>query len=198
MSWLLGESLLLRRARFDALVRPHLERLYRLAYRLTGSREDAEDLVQSLLIRMMPLERRLADIEHLSPWLARSLYHLYVDEIRRGSRSPTALRATEPNESLAGVPDESFETPEQSTERQLAQRRVRVALAQLTPEHRALIAWHDMEGYTLDELAASLDIPVGTLKSRLHRARAHLRRILLVVPSSSETPRRIHGLRSFA
>jgi RNA polymerase sigma-70 factor (ECF subfamily) len=197
MSWLWGTSLLARRGRFEALVGPHLERLYRLAYRLTGSREDAEDLVQSLLVRLLPLERRLAEIELLAPWLARALYHLYVDEIRRGSRSPTALPATAADhDSLADMPDETFETPEQSTERRLAQRRVAAALAQLTPEHRALIAWHDMEGYTLDELAASLNVPVGTLKSRLHRARAHLRGILLVEPSVAR--QRIYGLRNFA
>jgi RNA polymerase sigma-70 factor (ECF subfamily) len=197
MSWSWVAAVLARKGRFEARVGPHLERLYRLAYRLTGSREDAEDLVQSLLVKLLPLERRLAEIELLAPWLARALYHLYVDEMRRGSRSPTGLRATAADhELLANMPDETFETPEQSTERRLAQRRVAAALAQLTPEHRALIAWHDMEGYTLDELAASLNVPVGTLKSRLHRARAHLRVILRIEPSLAR--QRIYGLRNFA
>jgi RNA polymerase sigma-70 factor (ECF subfamily) len=96
---------------------------------------------------------------------------------------------------LAAIPDDTSETPEQSSERRLARRRLAAALAQLTPEHRALIAWHDIEGYTLDELATALDVPLGTLKSRLHRGRAHLRH-LLTEPSGA--PERVYGVRTFA
>jgi RNA polymerase sigma-70 factor (ECF subfamily) len=173
------------------LVRPHLSRLYRLAYRLTGSRENAEDLVQSLLVRLLRQDARLAEVESLGPWLARALYHLYVDDVRRGSRSPTLLRSDSvDDETLSAIPDDSAETPEQSSERRLIRRRLIAALAQLTPEQRALIAWHDMEGYTLDELATVLDVPVGTLKSRLHRGRAQLRR-LLAEPSAA--PERVYA-----
>ena len=175
-------------------MRPHLDRLYRLAYRLTGSRADAEDLLQDLLARLLPQQERLVQVEVLAPWLARALYHLYVDEVRRNRRSPTYLGSASEDE-LAAIVDDASETPEQASERGLARRRLAAALAQLTPEHRALIAWHDMEGYTLDELATALDVPLGTLKSRLHRGRAHLRR-LLTEPSGA--PERVYGVRTIA
>jgi RNA polymerase sigma-70 factor (ECF subfamily) len=181
--------------RFEALVRPHLDRLYRLAYRFTGSRADAEDLVQSLLIKLMPQEERLAAVELLAPWLARSLYHLYVDEMRRHGRTTAALGTRTDAEVLATITDEVSEQPEQAVERQLTQRKLMAALAALPAEQRALIGWHDIEGYTLEELAASLDVPLGTLKSRLHRGRASLRRKLM---EPVKLPERLYGVRTTA
>src|SRR5712691_2196287 len=82
-----------RRARPDALnfedlLRPQVEYLSRLAWRFTGSVADAEDLVQDVLIKLFPRTRELLDIERLRPWLARVLYHQYVDSVRRQARSP--------------------------------------------------------------------------------------------------------------
>jgi RNA polymerase sigma-70 factor (ECF subfamily) len=181
---------------FEALLRPHLQRLYRLAYRLTGSRDDAEDLVQSLLVKLVRQEQRLAEVEALAPWLARALYHLYVDDVRRQTRTPTSHSAPETDAALVdALPDEGSETPEQAAERRWTNRRLTAALAELPVEQRALIAWHDLEGYSLSELASALDIPVGTLKSRLHRARAHLRRSLTEPPAA---PERVYATRTFA
>jgi RNA polymerase sigma-70 factor (ECF subfamily) len=181
---------------FERMLYPHLERLYRLAYRFTGSRDDAEDLVQDLLIKLASQEERLMHVEALAPWLARALYHLYVDEVRRRRRNPTSLAGiTNDTDALETLVDEVSESPEQAAERQLTQRRLIVALAQLSVEQRALIAWHDMEGYPLDDLAAALAVPVGTLKSRLHRTRAQLRRILM---EPSTAPQRVCDERTFA
>ncbi|MGQ0697360.1 MAG: RNA polymerase sigma factor [Panacagrimonas sp.] len=172
---------------FDELVRPHLERLYRLAFRFTGSRDDAEDLVQSLLIKLIPQERRLLEVEILGPWLARSLYNLYVDDARRRAREVSGIGiATGDSEILDQLVDEAAESPEQSAERLLSQRRLSAAWQQLPPEQRAVIAWHDIEGYSLDELAVAHDLPLGTLKSRLHRARARMRRLLMEPSALSE------------
>ena len=179
---------------FEALVRPHLKRLYCLAYRFTGSRDDAEDLVQSLLTKLVPQEQRLAAVESLAPWLARALYHLYVDDVRRRNRAPTSGSITDAG-LIDSLPDEDSETPEQAAERRLTNRRLSAALAELPVEQRALIAWHDMEGYSLDELAVALDLPVGTLKSRLHRARARVRSSLTEPPITRE---RVCAQRTFA
>ena len=182
--------------RFETLLRPHLQRLYRLAYRFTGSRDDAEDLVQSLLIKLVPQEQRLAEVDALAPWLARALYHLYVDDVRRRNRAPTNVGASVADaDTIDALPDEVSESPEQAAERRLTNRRLTAALAELPVEQRALIAWHDVEGYSLDELAAALDLPVGTLKSRLHRARAHVRRSLTEPAVARE---RVYTKRTFA
>lgn len=158
-------------AAFDRLLRPHLDRLYRLAFRFTGSRADAEDLVQELCARLLPQLEVLQRLERPGPWLARALHNLFVDQLRHRERSPVDV-VEEPPEVADPEPG-----PEQlaalSTERILA------ALARLPAEQRAVVAWHDIEGYTLEELAAGQDLPLGTLKSRLHRARASLRRLLV-------------------
>jgi RNA polymerase sigma-70 factor (ECF subfamily) len=166
---------------FEALVRRHLDRLHRLAYRFTGSTHDAEDLLQSLLAKLYPQVDRLAEVEELGPWLARALYNLYVDQVRRRESSPLdlALPDDEAEARLESIVDEASESPEEVAERWFTGERLAAALMQLPGEQRAVIAWHDIEGYTLEELAEAHDIPIGTLKSRLHRARARLREILL-------------------
>jgi RNA polymerase sigma-70 factor (ECF subfamily) len=170
---------------FDRLLRPHLEALYRLAFRFTGSRDDAEDLVQSLLVKLIPLERRLGEVEMLGPWLARALYHQYLNEARRQRRE--AAHRVAPSEASAEqldqLVDETSESPEDSAERLLSQRRLSAAWQLLPPEQRAVIAWHDVEGHALEELATQHGLPIGTLKSRLHRGRARMRQLLHMEPA---------------
>lgn len=159
-------------SQFEGLLRPHLNPLYRLAFRFTGTREDAEDLVQELCARLFPKLEQLLQLERPGPWLARALHNLFVDQARRRARSPVEA-AEEVPEAVSADPG-----PEQLTQAQLTAEAIQAALARLPAEQRAVIAWHDIEGYTLEELAESRDLPLGTLKSRLHRARASLRRML--------------------
>jgi RNA polymerase sigma factor (sigma-70 family) len=157
---------------FEALLRPHLDSLYRLAYRFTGARDTAEDLVQELCVRLLPRTAELQALEQPGPWLARSLHNLFIDQVRRQSRSPVDT-VDELPEVAADAPG-----PAELAAANLTLERVEAALAQLPADQRAVLAWHDIEGYTLEELAESRDLPLGTLKSRLHRARAALRRLL--------------------
>lgn len=162
---------------FEALLAPHVEHLYRLAYRFTGQRVDAEDLVQDLLVKLYPRREALEHIEQLRPWLIRTLYHHFIDHVRRSERNPLN-NALELASELDGNTDEA--------EVSVLRRQIEVALAQLNPDQRVVVSLHDMEGYTLQELQAVLDTPVGTLKSRLHRARAALRGILRMEPLSPQ------------
>jgi len=157
---------------FEALLRPHLERLYRLAYRFTGTRDEAEDLVQELCVRLYPRHAELETLDQPGPWLARALHNLFVDQARRRTRSPV--------ESVSELPEvaDPAPGPDQQAFAELTLARIETALARLPAEQRAVLAWHDLEGYTLEELAGSRDLPLGTLKSRLHRARAALQRLL--------------------
>ena len=167
-------TLLFRRsAVFETLVRPHLDRLYRLAYRFTGSRGSAEDLVQELCVRLLAKSEELRAVDQPGSWLARSLHNLYVDQARRQGRSPIEVVDELPEVEDPGP------GPEELTDLQLTAERLVEALASLPAEQRAVIAWHDLEGYTLEELAESRELPLGTLKSRLHRARAALRAALM-------------------
>lgn len=166
---------------FETLVGPYLEGLYRLAYRLTGHRHDAEDLVQDLLVRLYPRQEQLAGLDEPRTWLARSLYNLYVDAIRSRQRSPIGLAERGSEDLLAAMADVG-DSPETLTERRLVQRRLVEALATLNDDQRLVVSLHDMEGYTLSELEVILATPLGTLKSRLHRARRALREQLCGEP----------------
>ena len=177
-------------AEFESLLRPHLRHLYQTAYRFTGTRADAEDLVQDVLVKLYPRLSELRTVDQLRPWLARVLYRAFVDEWRRRGRrgeqvAPVAQdgaeTGTDPMDRLPCVSP----GPEQETQAGLIRARLDAALATLNPEQRAVVALHDMEGYTLEELASLLDCPTGTLKSRLHRARARLRIELDMEPLSA-------------
>jgi len=157
---------------FEQLLAPHIERLYRLAYRFCGEVQAAEDLLQDLLLKLYPRHRELRRIEQLSPWLARSLYNHFVDTRRREQRTP--FYDAVDDGVLVSVPATSF-SPEQESEQDDLQRQLLQAMDLLGPEQRALVSMHDIEGYTLQELESILDTPIGTLKSRLHRSRKQLR-----------------------
>lgn len=174
-----------RAARFEAVVRPHLDRLYRFALRMTQNPERAEDLLQSLLLKLYPRTDELEALDKAGPWLARALHNLYVDELRAARRTPLDQSDAD-DELLDGWPAAAATMPDVATEALFDTRRLEGALAQLSPEHRAVVAWHDIEGYTLEELARDHSIAVGTLKSRLHRARAHLRKLLTEPDVSAE------------
>lgn len=167
--------------RFEALLGPHVEYLYRLAWRFTGNEADAEDLIQDLLLKLYPRTAEIAAVDILRPWLARVLYRQYVDSVRERSRRPAPAPASVDEDPLKQVPSPA-EEPEAHAERMSLQRRLLEALADLNPEQRAVVALHDVEGYTLEELEGILESPIGTLKSRLHRARAALRESVAMEP----------------
>ncbi len=170
---------------FDDLLRPQVEYLFRLAWRFTGSVSDAEDLVQDVLLKLFPRTKELLEIDKLRPWLARVLYRQYVDSVRRKSRSPIELvyDADVEDDPLDALPT-AREGPEEHAERSNWRDHILAALERLNPEQRAVIAMHDVEGYSLEELETILETPLGTLKSRLHRARQRMRVLLPMEPFS--------------
>ena len=172
---------------FEDLVRPQVEYLYRLAWRFTGNVTDAEDLLQDVLIKVYPKTREMLAIQKLRPWLAKVLYHQYVDSVRQRKRSPVLelVSGSEGEEDPLDKIPTTREGPEQEAERAGQRDRILAAVRQLNPEQRALIAMHDVEGYSLEELERILETPIGTLKSRLHRARARLRALLPMEPFPS-------------
>ena len=174
-------------SKFEDLLRPQVEYLYRLAWRFTGSVADAEDLVQDLLLKLYPRTRELLDIERLRPWLAKVLYRQYIDFVRERARSPLVELAADsegeddPLDTLPALED----GPEDHAERSRLRERILAALERLSPEQRAVVTMHDVEGYSLEELETILETPLGTLKSRLHRARQRLRALLPMEPFSA-------------
>ena len=160
-------------------MRPHLDRLYRLAWRLTGQKAEAEDLFQELLIKAYQKLDTLVTINDPGPWLARVQYNLFIDERRRFARR----RLREVNEGemagdgLASLPNN--DDPAVDRARYERVRALDRALAQLSDEHRLVVLLHDTEGYKIKEIQDLTGLAAGTIKSRLHRARARLREFLV-------------------
>ena len=163
---------------FERILRPHLDRLYRLAWRLAGNKVDAEDLFQDLLIKAFGKLDELAGIEQPGSWLSRVMYNLFIDERRRYTRRRLHVvdEGQLPGDGLNALP--GADDPAADTELAAKLARLDAALKQLSDEQRIIVLLHDTEGYKLAEIETLTGVPVGTVKSRLHRARARLRQIL--------------------
>jgi RNA polymerase sigma-70 factor (ECF subfamily) len=153
---------------FAAFIRPHLDRLYRLAYRLTGHREDAQDLVQDVLLKLHSQMERLSEVEAVGTWLGRVMY-----KSRRLTLVEDPVLSAEPD----NAPSTEASTEDQA-EGEFTITRVLAALERLSDEHQLIIKLHDIEGYTITEIAEITGIPHGTLKSRRQRARERLQNLL--------------------
>ncbi|MCP1675998.1 RNA polymerase sigma-70 factor (ECF subfamily) [Natronocella acetinitrilica] len=156
-------------AAFEQCVRPHVPRLYNLAWRLTRSAADAEDLVQEALTRAYTRREQLLTMESPGAWLARVVHNAWVDRWRRQGVLRDAQSLDDDSEDRQ--PAISDATVLDAVEAAGLMR----AVMRLPEHHQLVILLHDAAGYTLEEVAEAVGTPVGTAKSRLHRARQSLR-----------------------
>ena len=160
---------------FASLLRPHIEPMYRMAYRWTRSQEDAEDLVQDVLIKLANRVEEMLAVEQLRPWLIKVLYRRFVDLYRREQSSPVVQLNQDADES---DPVDRAAADEDVEGRLEQQQVMAAALDDLDDDQRDVIQLYAVEGYTALEIAEILDVNVGTVKSRLQRARARLKKFL--------------------
>jgi len=153
------------------IVERHSDRVYRLAYRLTGNRADAEDLTQEVFVRVF------RSLDTYTPgtfegWLHRITTNLFLDQARRRQRirfdalsdeRAARLRSASPEPHIA-VADHTFDDD------------VERALASLPPDFRAAVVLCDVEGLSYEEISEILGAKLGTVRSRIHRGRAMLRK----------------------
>lgn len=163
-----------RKSEFTHQIRPHLQTLYRQAYRLTGSQADAEDLVQDLLIHLYEKNVDLTLYENPASWLLRTLYNLFIDHYRKKSRLPIDNKESDSDQIIDSISDE-VNSPHSLLVQQHSRNMLETIIKSLNQEQQVLISLHDIEGHTLLELSEVMNTPIGTLKSRLHRARQALR-----------------------
>jgi RNA polymerase sigma-70 factor (ECF subfamily) len=163
---------------FARLVRPHFDRLYRLAWRLAGGESEAEDLFQELMVKALAGMDRLRTLDDPGPWLARMLYNLFVDQHRRFARRRLVIvdEGRLDGDGLAGIAGDA--DPERDSRDEELAGILEEALAALSEEHRIVLLLHDADGYTIPEIQALTGTPAGTIKSRLHRARVRMRALL--------------------
>lgn len=168
-----------RSKRFERLVQPHLQGMYRFAFRLAGQQQDAEDLVQDVVVKLYPRLEELEAVDQLRPWLNRVLYRHFIDQVRRkGRQSDRPISEVADPEQQAGYLDAfASDTPELGEQLDLERLGPQLArvLESLSPDQRTLIMLHDVDGWRQEDIAEVLDVPIGTIKSRLHRCRAALR-----------------------
>lgn len=168
---------------FDAVAREYAPRLFRLALRLCGRREEAEDLVQETLVRTLPALKRFEGRARLSTYLSRSLGNLWKNRLRSRKRSRIVdwFRGRKDDERedepLARMADDR-PTPLQLLESEDRARQVRDGLQQLEPVRRWTLLLREVEELSYEEIASITGVPVGTVRSRLARARGEMRRIL--------------------
>lgn len=159
---------------WDELVREHGDRVYRLAYRLSGNAQDAEDLTQDTFIRVF---RSLSNYQPgtFEGWLHRITTNLFLDMVRRRSR----IRMEALPEDYDRVPSDR-PNPEQIYHDARLDPDLQSALDSLAPEFRAAIVLCDIEGLSYEEIGATLGVKLGTVRSRIHRGRHALREYLRV------------------
>ncbi|MEU9834413.1 RNA polymerase sigma factor SigE [Streptosporangium sp. NPDC048047] len=155
---------------WEEVVRNHSARVYRLAYRLTGNIHDAEDLTQEVFVRVF---RSLSNYTPgtFEGWLHRITTNLFLDMARRRQRIRFEGLADDAAERLRGREP----SPAQAYDDTHLEPDIQAALDALAPEFRAAVVLCDIEGLSYEEIAATLGVKLGTVRSRIHRGRSQLR-----------------------
>lgn len=158
---------------WEEIVSTHSGRVYRLAYRLTGNQHDAEDLTQEVFVRVF---RSLSTYTPgtFEGWLHRITTNLFLDMVRRKQR----IRFDALGDDAAERLPSREPSPQQVFHDTHFDADVQQALDTLAPEFRAAVVLCDIEGLSYEEIAATLGVKLGTVRSRIHRGRSHLRKAL--------------------
>ena len=167
----------LKRESFEREALVHLDVLYRVALRLTGNPSDADDLVQETMLKAYRAWEQFEPGTNAKGWLLTILRHAFINEYRRRRRRPETvdIDAVEP---FAVFPDVQEEDPQGAFFDRIVDDEVLRAIDQLPEAFRETLVLSDVEGLNYQEIAKMLDVPVGTVKSRLFRARHLLQRQL--------------------
>ncbi len=158
---------------WEEIVREHSGRVYRLAYRLTGNPHDAEDLTQEVFVRVFRSLHTYTP-DNFAGWLHRITTNLFLDKARRRARLRFDALGDEAVERLAS----NAAAADRPLTENMFDADVEQALADLPEEFRAAVVLCDVEGLSYEEIAAVLDIKLGTVRSRIHRGRKLLRAAL--------------------
>lgn len=156
---------------WETLVRRYQGRVFGLAYHYTGNAEEARDLAQDIFVRIYERLEICTTSVTFVPWMIRIARNLCIDRLRRLRARPRAVGTPveEMHDLRADTPD-----PSDQLERGLRKEMVHQALGRLSGVNREIILLKDIQGLSLQEIAAMLGVPIGTVKSRSNRARIAL------------------------
>ncbi len=156
---------------WESLVRNYQSRVYGLAYHYVANSEDARDLAQDIFVKVYKNLRKCPNADSFLPWLFRITRNASIDHLRRKRVRPPASQVAEMD--MNSLVDHSCD-PEEHWLKEVRRGLFRKALQMLTLLNREIIILKEIQGLTLEEMAGILDVPIGTLKSRSHRARLEL------------------------
>lgn len=176
-------------ASFNQLVRAHQALVYRTAYRVLGNQGEAEDATQDAFISAFKHVRAFRG-GSFKAWLLRIVTNACYDQLRGKQRKPTSsldALLVDPDDPAPGMDRAAPDSPQEAAERQELNAAIQKGLSDLPPDQRITLVLVDIEGLSYEEVAESTGANVGTVKSRLSRARAHMRDFLVkeaeLVPS---------------
>lgn len=158
---------------FDGEFLPHIDAMYNFAYRLTYDEDDAKDLVQETYLKAFRFINSFEEGTNAKAWLFRILKNSFINDYRKKSKEPNKVDYNDV-ETYYNSEDANAEiTPDLRVEalQDMIGDEVTNALNSLAVDFRTVIILCDLEGFTYEEMAKILDIPIGTVRSRLHRAR---------------------------
>ena len=161
---------------FEDLVAAYEKNVYNLALRMTGNAQDAEDMAQEAFIKAYNSLPSFRGDSKFSVWLYRIVSNVCLDFQRKQNRRPASSLSQEDEdgeETQMDIPDES-QSPEQLLERSLTQEAVQRGLQSLSEEQRQILLLREIQGLSYEEIAETLDLEAGTVKSRIFRARKKL------------------------
>lgn len=165
------------REAFSSLVERHQKMILNFMYRMVGERAFAEDLTQEVFLKAYEALSRFRGEAAFATWLYRIAHNHCLNALKRKGREiPVAALATDPpnRNPLTRSPDPAAPADELLAQREL-HAVVQAKLAELTPEHRAVLVLRDIQGLSYDEIASALNLEGGTVRSRIHRARIELK-----------------------
>lgn len=172
-----------RRDEFEGLLLPHLDALYGTALRLTRSPEEAEDLLQDACLKAFRFMDRYETGTNFKAWIFKILTNAFHSRYRKNQRDRELRRRVEDHGHQAHVlgqgPTREAQAAEEKVLDHLMSEDIQAALAELPPEFRMAVVLSDVEEFSYKEIAEIMDCPVGTVMSRLFRARRQLQRLLL-------------------
>ena len=161
---------------FETLVLEYEKNLYNIALRMTGNSEDAADMTQEAFIKAYNSLQSFRGDSKFSVWLYRIVSNVCLDFLRSKNRRPTVSLSVEDDDgedAQLDVADES-QSPELLLDRKLTRDSVRRGLDSLPPDYRQILLLREIQGLSYDEIAQALSLEVGTVKSRIFRARKRL------------------------
>lgn len=158
---------------FEEEIVPHLDAMYNFALRLTSDPSDAEDLVQDTIVKAFRFFSSYEKGTNAKAWLFRILKNSYINNYRKQSKQPNQVDYDEVSEFYETIRADRTDTSdlEDKMFRELVDDDISQALEELPEDFRTVVLLCDVEGFTYEEIANMLDVPIGTIRSRLHRGR---------------------------